>query len=244
MGPDLTSLPRTTTCPSCGGALRPEATWCSLCFYDFRSATGVTPAAPAAPAAPAVPFVPAPSPEPVPAAPVYELPAYGHLDDPLTGSLLDLALPPVVPQAPPVVAAVAPVAPPPAVPAPQAPAADPYGYAVTPAPVQQAPAEQAAPKSPSWPCTRCGEDNPLDTMACLTCGSGFLAHAAERPRLELPGVGDLYAMSRGRRAAVAGVAVMVVLLPFMLLVLLTSGGGAPSNAPATSETTIPTVTAP
>jgi len=77
VGPDLTSLPRTTACPACGGALRPEATWCSLCFFDFRSA--------AAPAAPA--------PEPV-----TQVPAYGVLD-PLTAPLLDLAVPPVAPLA-------------------------------------------------------------------------------------------------------------------------------------------------
>ncbi|HUR13121.1 MAG TPA: zinc ribbon domain-containing protein [Mycobacteriales bacterium] len=66
MGPDLNEAPRTTACPSCGAALRPDAQWCSLCYHDLR--------------APAAPVVPEPT------------PAYDG-SDPLTAPLLDLLLP-------------------------------------------------------------------------------------------------------------------------------------------------------
>lgn len=79
MGPDLNQATRTVACPSCGAALRPDATWCSLCYFDLRRA-----------AAPETP-------EPVP-------PSGG--DDPLTAPLLDLLLP--APLAPPAAVAPAP----------------------------------------------------------------------------------------------------------------------------------------
>ena len=36
MGPDLTQLPRTAACPSCGASLRADAPWCTLCYADLR----------------------------------------------------------------------------------------------------------------------------------------------------------------------------------------------------------------
>ncbi len=164
MGPDLTSLPRTTACPACGAALRPEATWCSLCFYDFRAAT-------------APPARPAPG-----AAPDGQSPSYGTVADPLTAPLLDLLMPAPVVDAP-------------------APAPEP------------APAPSVAPAAtPSWPCARCGALNGFEEMVCLGCGSGFLAHVSERPRLELPYLGDLYALSRGQRVFLAATVASVVAL--------------------------------
>ena len=74
MGPDLTDVPRTTACPSCGAALRPDAPWCTLCYTDVRPKS-------------------APIPDPPPVVPVHA--AYGiPAGDPLTQPLQDL-LPPV-----------------------------------------------------------------------------------------------------------------------------------------------------
>lgn len=36
VGPDVTELPRTTACPSCGASVRPDAPWCMLCHTDLR----------------------------------------------------------------------------------------------------------------------------------------------------------------------------------------------------------------
>jgi len=87
VGPDIDEGLRTTTCPSCGAGLRPDAQWCSLCYHDLR------------PAAPPV-VVPQPSPE------------HGG-EDPLTAPLLDLLLPAAPAAAPvaPPVAVPAPAAP-------------------------------------------------------------------------------------------------------------------------------------
>jgi hypothetical protein len=63
-------MPRTTACPSCGAALRPDAPWCTLCYTDLR---------------------PKPAPEPA-ATPTTAPPtaAYGiAASDPLTQPLLD-----------------------------------------------------------------------------------------------------------------------------------------------------------
>jgi hypothetical protein len=77
VGTDLFSAPHAAACPSCGAALRADASWCSLCYHDLR---------------------PAPAPEaPADAAPAS--PAYGG-PDPLTAPLLDLVLPPVPAPAP------------------------------------------------------------------------------------------------------------------------------------------------
>jgi hypothetical protein len=193
VGPELTSLPRTTSCPSCGGALRPEATWCSLCFHDFRAAAAPVPEVPAHASA---------------------LPAYGG-DDPLTAPLLDLLLP------------AAPAVPAHAAPAPEAHAPVPH------ADVPQAREPQAASAEPSWPCLRCGDLNPLAASMCSTCGATFLAPLAAKPSLVLPIVGDLHAMSRGRRAGLAGIAVLVLMVPVAALTMLTSSTHRPATPPST-----------
>lgn len=77
MGPDLTQLPRTDACPSCGASLRADAPWCTLCYADLRPK-----------AAPAVQPDPMPAPVPVP---IFLAPtvAYGTpAGDPLTQPLL------------------------------------------------------------------------------------------------------------------------------------------------------------
>lgn len=79
MGPDLTQLPRTAACPSCGASLRADAPWCTLCYVDLR---------PKAALATPVPTV-------VPATATYGAPA----GDPLTQPLLAF-LPPVPTQVP------------------------------------------------------------------------------------------------------------------------------------------------
>jgi ribosomal protein L40E len=66
-------MPRTTSCPSCGAALRADAPWCTLCYTNLR---------------------PKPAPEPAPAgAPLTAPPTalYGEPSaDPLTQPLIDL----------------------------------------------------------------------------------------------------------------------------------------------------------
>ena len=86
VGPDTAEGLRTTTCPSCGAGVRPDAPWCSLCYHDLR---------------PAPPTVVAPEPTP----------AYGG-HDPLTAPLLDVLLPaaPVTAPAPEAPAPAVPVA--------------------------------------------------------------------------------------------------------------------------------------
>lgn len=75
----------------------------------------------------------------------------------------------------------------------------------------------------TWPCSTCGGAVPLADTACA-CGTPFLAGAAVRSALPLPGVGDLAALSRGRRLGVAAVAALVGAL--LVLVLLTVLGAA------------------
>ena len=54
MGPDLhrdlPAAPVVLRCPSCAGALRPDAPWCGQCYADLRSGAA-PPASPAAPPA-------------------------------------------------------------------------------------------------------------------------------------------------------------------------------------------------
>ena len=180
MGPDLTSFPRTTACPSCGGALRPEATWCSLCFYDFRAAANPAPAPEPVLEQYAVPPPPAPAP------------------DPLTGPLLDVALPQAVPTQ----------------------AAVPQQEAV--------PQGEPAAAGPAWPCARCGFRNGFETTACGACGAGFLEGASEAPSLVVPGVGDVFSrkrssggslgdLPRGRLVSLAVVAVLMLVVPLVVL---------------------------
>ena len=65
-------MPRTTVCPSCGAALRPDAPWCTLCYADLR---------------------PKPRPAPEPAGPPPTAPAQAAdgvpAPDPLTQPLVD-----------------------------------------------------------------------------------------------------------------------------------------------------------
>ena len=74
-----------------------------------------------------------------------------------------------------------------------------------------------------WPCSACGQDNPLAADACGGCGSGFLAavREAEGPLLELPVVGDLARLQRGQRLGLAFAVMVVVVGLAALLVLLT-----------------------
>lgn len=94
---------------------------------------------------------------------------------------------------------------------------------------------------PTWPCTRCDAVNPLSATACVTCGSGFLAAVKddEKPLLELPLVGDLGRMSRGRRLGLAVAVVLALLAPLAGLTLLMTPDPVhkPDKAPGTTVTT-------
>ena len=57
-------------------------------------------------------------------------------------------------------------------------------------------------------------------MTCSACGAGFLAAARTPTSLVLPLVGDIGAMSRGKRLGVAAGAVAALLVPLALLTLL------------------------
>jgi ribosomal protein L40E len=142
-----------------------------------------------------------PAPAPTPATPT---PGYDGLD-PLTAPLLDLVLPPV--------------------PAPEQPV-----VVETPAPAPVAPAPRAAADAASWPCTRCGAPNAIDAPVCGTCGSPFLAAAAEKVSLVVPGLGDLSHFTRGQRAGIALGVLMAVLLPLALITFLLT------PAPKTGDT--------
>jgi hypothetical protein len=156
-------------------------------------------------------FRPKPAPEPAPAPPTSPAPtaAYGvAAGDPLTQPLVDF-LPPV-------------------------PTSVPLGQPA----VRTAAVAGAVVGEPTWPCTRCETVNVLSASVCITCGGGFLAamKQSEKSLLVLPVVGDLGAMSRGRRAALAlGVAALIVLPLALLTLLLTQRPAAkPPNAPGTS----------
>lgn len=100
-------------------------------------------------------------------------------------------------------------------------------------------ATEAAPGTEAtWPCTRCDTANPLSAAVCSRCGGGFLAGIRdnEQPLLVLPIVGDLGAMSRGRRLGLALALVAAVVLPLALLTLLLTQrpDTAPDNAPGTT----------
>ncbi|HVM28621.1 MAG TPA: hypothetical protein VM433_13250, partial [Mycobacteriales bacterium] len=74
-----------------------------------------------------------------------------------------------------------------------------------------------------WPCSTCGQSNPVELDACAGCGTGFLAamKADEPPLLVLPGVGDVSRLSRAQRLAMAaGVAVLIAVMVLVLGVLL------------------------
>lgn len=81
-------------------------------------------------------------------------------------------------------------------------------------------------------------------MTCSACGAGFLAAARTETSLVLPLVGDISAMSRGKRLAVAGGAVAALLIPLALITLLLtkhppSDTGPSAPLPVTEVTTTP-----
>jgi hypothetical protein len=75
----------------------------------------------------------------------------------------------------------------------------------------------------TWPCTRCGSDVPLDLDLCPSCGAGFLSGTHARPATTLPLVGDVAAMTPGKRYGLAAVVAAVFAVG---LVLLATIGGA------------------
>ncbi|MCW2681815.1 MAG: hypothetical protein JWM62_3216 [Frankiales bacterium] len=83
---------------------------------------------------------------------------------------------------------------------------------------------KTGPRDPTWPCTTCGASNAISNDACVACGAGFLAglRDSEGPLLEIPGVGDLTRMSRGRRMLIAFGVVLAVIALVALLGLLFS----------------------
>jgi hypothetical protein len=156
---------------------------------------------------------PAPAP-----APVTPTPAYDGLD-PLTAPLLDLVLPPVpVTEEAPVAATPAPAAPAPTAPAPRA----------------------AGDTAAVWPCSRCSAPNAIDASLCGTCGASFLAAAAEKVSLVVPGIGDLSHYTRGQRVGIAVGVLMAVLLPLALITFVLTPSPTPGSAGKT-ETTITNV---
>ena len=85
------------------------------------------------------------------------------------------------------------------------------------------PGPPAAPVA-TWPCGTCGAQNALAAGTCAACGAGFLAgvREAERPLLELPVVGDVGALPRAQRLALAGGVVLTVVALVALLGMLVS----------------------
>jgi hypothetical protein len=107
--------------------------------------------------------------------------------------------------------------------APVPPPAGPSAYAAVDgldpltAPLHALLGEPAPPAARSWPCTACGTANGFDLDACASCGQGFLAGLSDPgSSLVLPGVGDLAAMSKGKRLGLA----FAVALAFMALVAM------------------------
>jgi hypothetical protein len=114
-------------------------------------------------------------------------------------------------------------------PRPAAPAPAPLAPApLVPAPVLHAvavPAPAAASTAtllaPSWPCTMCGETVGIDLMACPSCATPFMGGVTADVALNLPGVGNVAALSPGARFAfMAGGAIafsLVLVLVFLVL---------------------------
>ena len=75
-----------------------------------------------------------------------------------------------------------------------------------------------------WPCSSCGDTNPVELMACAACGTAFLAGLRKdsAPVLELPVVGDIALLSRAQRLGLAGAVVLLVLLLITVLGLVTA----------------------
>lgn len=75
----------------------------------------------------------------------------------------------------------------------------------------------------TWPCSTCEQANDLALAACRGCGTPFLAAArSAAPTVVLPVVGDLLALSPGRRLGVAVGLVVALLVVLALLALLLS----------------------
>ena len=104
--------------------------------------------------------------------------------------------------------------------------------AATEAPPAAAPVVQGV--EPTWPCTACAARNPIAATVCGACGTAFLAQvsAETKVRLVLPVVGDLGAMSRGKRVGVALGFVAAVCVPVALLTLALTGSP-PKDEPVT-----------
>lgn len=122
----------------------------------------------------------------------------------------------------------------PAVPAVTVPDREPRHAAPLPELPATAPATPSAAPEPTWPCTACGASNALQAPACGGCGTGFLAAASSTPKLVLPVVGDLTAMSRSQRVLAAVAVVGVLLIPVALITFLLTGS-APPAPPAGPE---------
>lgn len=95
---------------------------------------------------------------------------------------------------------------------------------------------------PSWPCTRCAAVNPFSESACVACGARFLAgvRETEKPLLVLPVVGDVEALSRGQRLALAA-GIVFVILGLLALVTFLMTHSPPANA---GSSTVPTSSMP
>ena len=95
------------------------------------------------------------------------------------------------------------------------------------------------PAGPTWPCSRCDRRNGFALDACTACGASFLAAVRDDGvALDVPGIGDLMTMSRGKRLGLAFGAVALLVVPLALVTLLLTG-----PPPAASPPPRPTVTA-
>lgn len=140
---------------------------------------------------------------------------------------------------------------PPTVPAPTAlygvaagdPLTQPLLEFLTPVADVPAPLPATAVEEPTWPCSRCQAQNVLSVSSCAVCGGGFLAGVtdSDKPLLVLPVVGDLGAMSRGRRLGLAAavVAAVVVLIAAITFLLAERAPEQPAGGTVTSVTISP-----
>ncbi len=166
-------------------------------------------------------FRPPPAPPVVPSAPITATPAAAYgvpAPDPLTQPLSQL-LP-----------------------------TQPVDLAKAPLEASAAPEAPAAPAKalPTWPCLTCQAPNALSEMVCAACGSPFLAAVSEagRASLVLPVVGDLGAMSRGKRLGIAVGAVAAILVPLALITLLLTDSPPPQDSGPGSDVQVVETTTP
>lgn len=91
---------------------------------------------------------------------------------------------------------------------------------------------------PTWPCSLCEARNVLTATTCAACGGGFLAGLkdGEKPMLVLPLVGDVGAMTRGRRLALAAALIAAIVVPLAAVTLLTSDSPPEQPRLITTET--------